>query len=84
MLLLALYLGCRRCQLDSIEQRTLNADYLFLRIGEHLSLTVAASRWSRCSPSRSGILLAKTPSRTVKAIVLALANIGQATPRSVW
>lgn len=79
-LLLALYLWVSSLPLDSIEQRTLNADYLLLRIGEHLSLTVAASALVAVLAIPVGILLAKTPSRTVKAIVLALANIGQATP----
>ncbi len=80
VVLLALYLWVSSLPLDSIEQRTLNADYLFLRIGEHLSLTVAASALVAVLAIPVGILLAKTPSRTVKAIVLALANIGQATP----
>ncbi|MFJ4036659.1 ABC transporter permease [Microbacterium sp. NPDC090007] len=80
VLLLALYLWVSSLPLDSIEQRTLNADYLLLRIGEHLSLTVAASALVAVLAIPVGILLAKTPSRTVKAVVLALANIGQATP----
>ncbi|MFG6279848.1 ABC transporter permease [Microbacterium sp. 5K110] len=80
VVLAALFLWVSSLTLDSIEQRTINADYLFLRIGEHLSLTVAASALVAVLAIPLGIALAKTPSRTVRAVVLALANIGQATP----
>jgi osmoprotectant transport system permease protein len=67
-------------ELDSIEQRTLNWSYLTLRIGEHLSLTVVASALVAALAIPIGILLAKTPSQVVRAVVLAIANVGQATP----
>lgn len=67
-------------QLDSIERRTLNWDYLTLRIGEHLSLTFVASALIAVLAIPIGIALAKTPSKAVRAVVLAAANIGQATP----
>lgn len=80
VILSALYFWVSSLTLDSIEQRTLNPDYLILRIGEHLSLTVAASALVAVLAIPLGILLAKTPSAAVRAIVLGLANIGQATP----
>lgn len=78
--LLLLLLWVSTLQLDSIEQRTLNWGYLTLRVGEHLSLTVVASALVALLAIPLGILLAKTPSKAVRGIVLAIANIGQATP----
>lgn len=80
VILAALLLWVSSLQLDSIEQRTLNWGYLTLRIGEHLSLTVVASALVAVLAIPLGIALAKTPSKTVRAVVLAIANIGQATP----
>lgn len=67
-------------QLDSIEQRTLNWTYLTLRIGEHLSLTVVAAALVALLAIPLGIALAKTPSKTVRGVILGIANVGQATP----
>ena len=67
-------------QLDSIERRTLNADYIGARIGEHLLLTVAASSLVALLAIPLGILVFRMPSPAFRAAVLGLANIGQATP----
>jgi len=67
-------------ELDSIEQRTLNWNYLTLRIGEHLSLTLVASALVAVLAIPVGVATAKSPSKAVRAIVLAIANVGQATP----
>jgi osmoprotectant transport system permease protein len=80
VLLAVLLLWISSITLDSIEQRTLNWDYLTLRVGEHLSLTVVASALVAVLAIPVGIALAKTPSKAVRAVVLAIANIGQATP----
>ena len=80
VILLLLLWWVSTLQLDSIEQRTLNWTYLTLRIGEHLSLTVVASALIAVLAIPIGIALAKTPSKTVRGVVLAIANIGQATP----
>ncbi|WP_285135500.1 ABC transporter permease [Microbacterium sp. lyk4-40-TSB-66] len=80
VILLALFVWVSTLQLDSIEQRTINPEYLALRIGEHLSLTFAASALIAVLAIPVGIAVAKTPSRIVRSIVLAIANIGQATP----
>jgi osmoprotectant transport system permease protein len=76
----ALLLWVSSLDLDSIESRTLNWDYILQRTGEHLGLTVAASALVAVTAIPIGILLARTRNRAVRGIVLAIANIGQATP----
>lgn len=80
LVLAALLAWVSSLELDSIEQRTLNWSYLTLRMGEHLTLTVVASALVAVLAIPIGIAVAKTPSRAVRAVVFALANIGQATP----
>ncbi|MFD6054576.1 ABC transporter permease [Agromyces sp. NPDC060279] len=80
VVLALLLLWVSTLQLDSIEQRTLNWSYITLRVGEHLSLTVVASALVAVLAIPTGILLAKTRSATVRNVILAIANIGQATP----
>lgn len=75
-----LYAWVSSLELDSIEQRTLNWDYLLLRTQEHLALTVLASAIVAILAIPLGIALAKTPSRLFRAIAIGLANIGQAVP----
>jgi len=67
-------------QLDSIEQRTLNRDYILARVWEHLVLTVVASALVAVLAIPVGILVFRTPWRPLRAAVLGIANIGQATP----
>jgi osmoprotectant transport system permease protein len=66
--------------LDSIEKRTLNADYIGARIGEHLVLSVSAAALVAVLAIPAGIAVYRSSSRVFHAIVLGLANIGQATP----
>lgn len=66
--------------LDSIESRTLNWRYILQRTGEHLGLTVAASAIVAVTAIPIGILLARTRTRATRGVVLAIANVGQATP----
>lgn len=80
VVLLALYLWVSSLKLDSIEQRTLNWGYISQRVGEHLSLTVVASALVAVLAIPLGVLIAKVPSKAFRSVVLALANIGQATP----
>lgn len=84
-----LYAWVSSLELDSIEQRTLNWDYLLLRTQEHLALTVLASAIVAILAIPLGIALAKTPSRLFRAIAIGLANIGRsiqasANPRGEW
>lgn len=67
-------------ELDSIEARTLNADYITARVTEHLTLSIVASILVAVLAIPTGILVHRTPSATLRSIVLGLANIGQATP----
>lgn len=80
VVLALLYLYVSTLQLDSIEQRTINWDYISLRVGEHLSLTIAASALVAVLAIPLGIAVAKVPSKAFRTVVLALANVGQATP----
>ncbi|GGI40514.1 permease [Cnuibacter physcomitrellae] len=80
VVLALLLLWLSSIQLDSIEQRTLNADYIALRVGEHLSLTVAASALVAVLAIPAGILLSRTRSRVLRGTILGIANVGQATP----
>lgn len=80
VVLAALFLFVRARELDSIEARTLNADYLLARTGEHLVLSLAASALIVVIAVPLGVLLSRVRSRAVSAVVLGLANVGQAAP----
>ncbi|MDH6235849.1 ABC transporter permease [Cryobacterium sp. CG_9.6] len=80
IVLAILYFWLSNRSLDSIESRTLNADYIIARVREHLGLTVVASALVAVLAIPTGILLSRTRSRVLKGTVLALANVGQATP----
>ncbi|TXN29850.1 ABC transporter permease [Lacisediminihabitans profunda] len=67
-------------QLDSIERRTLNIDYIINRTREHLGLTIVASALVAVLAIPLGIALSRTRSKVVRGIVLGVANVGQATP----
>ncbi|MDN4615513.1 ABC transporter permease [Leifsonia sp. F6_8S_P_1B] len=66
--------------LDSIEQRTLNPEYISARIREHLVLTVVASALVALLAIPAGIAVHRVKAGWFRAIVLGLGNIGQATP----
>ncbi|MFM9919110.1 ABC transporter permease [Lacisediminihabitans sp. H27-G8] len=78
--LVALVLWLSSMQLDSIEKRTLNIDYILNRTREHLGLTIVASALVAVLAIPTGIALSRTKSRVVRGIVLGIANVGQATP----
>lgn len=80
LVLAALYLFISNRTLDSIEVRTLNADYIIARVREHLALTIVASAFVAVLAIPTGIILSRTKSRVARSIVLGIANIGQATP----
>ncbi|MCS7477735.1 ABC transporter permease [Umezawaea endophytica] len=66
--------------LDSIESRTLNAEHLLDRTREHLVLTVVSSALVAVLAIPTAVLAHRVRSRIVKAVVIGLGNIGQATP----
>lgn len=78
--LVVLYLWVQSQQLDSIEQRTLNSDYLVDRVREHLQLSFAAAALVALLAIPIGTLIHLATSRLLRSVVLGLANIGQATP----
>lgn len=80
LVLAALWMWIGSRELDSIELRTLNADYLQARIREHIVLAVAASVLVAALAIPAGIITYIVPSKTFRGIVLAIANLGQATP----
>lgn len=73
-------LWIRSIELDSIERRTLNADYLVERVREHLVLSLSAAALVAILAIPAGIVIHRTDSRVLRTVVLALANVGQATP----
>ncbi|PRY39723.1 ABC transporter permease [Umezawaea tangerina] len=80
VVLVALFAWVGTLRLDSIESRTLNAGYLLDRTREHLVLTVTSSALVALLAIPTAIAAYRVRSRVVKAVVIALGNIGQATP----
>lgn len=80
VVLLATYLWVSGLELDSIEQRTLNGAYITARIGEHLTLSILAAILVAVLAIPAGIAVSRSRSRTFRSVVVAIANVGQATP----
>jgi osmoprotectant transport system permease protein len=77
---LALYLYVSAQQLDSIEKRILNTDFLFSRVIEHIQLAVVSTVIVVVLAVTTGILLTRPGTRWVTPVIIGLANIGQAVP----
>ena len=77
---LALYLYVSTQQLDSIEKRILNTDFLFSRVVEHIELAVVSTVIVVVLAVTTGILLTRPGTRRVTPAIIGLANIGQAVP----
>lgn len=80
VVLLLTFVWVSTLDLDSIEQRTLNIDYISARIGEHLVLSIIASILVAVLAIPAGIAVSRSRSRVFRGIVIGIANIGQATP----
>jgi osmoprotectant transport system permease protein len=80
VVLAAVFAWVSTLRLDSIESRTLNATYLLDRTREHLVLTVVSSALVALLAIPTAILAHRVRSKVVRAIVIGLGNIGQATP----
>ncbi|MBE3000080.1 ABC transporter permease [Nocardiopsis sp. HNM0947] len=76
----ALYLYVDAQDLDRIEQRSLNAEYLVSRAVQHLSLSAVVVVLILAVAIPLGIVLTRPWARKAAGPVLTLANIGQATP----
>lgn len=80
LVLLAVFLWISSLSLDSIEQRTLNGEYIVARIGEHLVLSILAAILVAVLAIPAGIAVSRSSSRVFRGVVVGIANIGQATP----
>jgi osmoprotectant transport system permease protein len=80
VVLTATFLWVSSLTLDSIEQRTLNPEYITARIREHLVLTLVACALVAVLAIPAGILVHRVRSKVFRGVVLTLGNIGQATP----
>lgn len=75
-----LYLWVGSLELDSIEQRALNRDYIVQRIIQHLELSLITAVIVVVLAVTTGIILTRPAMRNVIPPVVALAGIGQAIP----
>ncbi|MCN0178121.1 ABC transporter permease [Salinispora arenicola] len=80
VVLLGTYLWVRSADLDDIERRSLNADYLLRTAGEHVTLTALTTVLVVAIAGGGGILLTRRSMRWLAPFATGLANIGQATP----
>ncbi|MDP9392626.1 MAG: ABC transporter permease [Actinomycetota bacterium] len=77
---LALWLYVSRQELDSIEQRSLNADRLLEAVLRHVQLTVVSTVIVIVIAVPLGVLLTRPGTARARPLLLTLANIGQAVP----
>ncbi|MFE0046543.1 ABC transporter permease [Streptomyces albireticuli] len=78
--LLATWLWFRGAQLDSIAENSLANGNVWLRLRQHISLTVVSTFFVLIIAIPLGVLLTRRRLRPAAPLVMALANIGQATP----
>lgn len=78
--LLGTYLWIGTRDLDDIERRSLNADYLLRVTKQHLTLTAVTTVLVVVIAIGGGILLTRPTLRWITPIATGLANVGQATP----
>ncbi|MFC5994626.1 ABC transporter permease [Pseudonocardia hispaniensis] len=78
--LLALYLYVRGQELDSIEQRRINLDFIATATVQHLTLTVVSTILVLILAIPLGIALTRPFARRITPPALAVFNIGQAIP----
>lgn len=77
---LALYLYVSGQQLDSIEQRTMNREFVTTRLIEHIRLTVVSTVFVILIAIPLGVMLTRPFARMITPVFLGLANIGQTVP----
>lgn len=75
-----LYLAMGSRDLDSIEQRSLNGDYIIQRVVEHVEITVVATVLVVLISVTAGVLLTRPMMRRVAPYIVAVASTGQALP----
>lgn len=77
---LGLYLYIGSQELDEIEQRAVNADFIFSNVWEHLQLTGVATVVVVILAVTTGVLVTRPALRRITPIAVNVANIGQAIP----
>ncbi len=75
-----LYLYVDSQELDSIEQRSLNASEITDAVWEHIQLTVVSTFFVIIIAVPLGVLLTRPFTRSFRGVLLNVANIGQAVP----
>lgn len=77
---LALYLYISSIELDSIEQRNINAQVITARLIEHIQLAAVSTVIVVVLAVSTGVVLTRPFARRVSAPIVTVANIGQAIP----
>ncbi len=80
VVLLVLYVWVSTLELDSIEQRSLNAPVIWAKLVEHVQMTLAATALVVVIAIPLGVVASRSRNRLITPIILTLANLGQAVP----
>lgn len=75
---LALWVGSQ--QLDSIEQRRVNPDFIFNAFAEHMAIAFTSTIFVILIAVPLGVLLTRPGAQVIAPPVITLANMGQAVP----
>lgn len=78
--LFVLYLHVQGQELDSIEQRAINAERVQSLVTQHIQLTVVSTIFVLLIAIPLGIIVTRPAAKRITPLVLAVANIGQAAP----
>jgi osmoprotectant transport system permease protein len=76
----ALYLWVGSFELDSIEQRTLNQEYIVQRVVQHLEISAIATVLVVVLSVTAGVILTRPFMSGVSEYIVSVASIGQAIP----
>lgn len=76
----SLYLWVGGQELDSVESRSLNADYMLSRLGEHVMLTLLSTVAVLLIAVPLGIVATRPGRERVATVITGLGNAGQAIP----
>lgn len=76
----ALYLWVGSLELDSIEQRTLNQEYIMQRVLRHLQMTAIATAIVVAISVTAGVILTRPAMSRVSPYIVSVASTGQAIP----
>ena len=76
----ALYLWVGSYDLDSIEQRTLNREFILQRVVQHLEITGIATLIVVTLAITTGVVLTRGAMRRVAPTIVGIASVGQAIP----